>query len=312
MDILCATDDCYAPYCGVMLTSLFENNKNHQCRVFIFVSQPLKRKNTRRFTKLSESFGQQLSFITVDDAVLQRAPRLNNSLTTYYRLFAEKLLPDSVKKVLYLDVDLIVTRDLSPLWDIEIAGKAIAAVTDIALVAEDRPKELHYPVEAGYFNAGVLLMNLDYWRRNRIGQQILSFLENHYNILRSYDQDVLNAVLWDKKRLLPISFNLQIHFLKKDVFDHEQFQEAILEAYNAPSIIHFSGLKPWSIAYYGKPFHKTWDFYKKLSLWSHVPSSRPERKVVRWLIKRFVLWPLGVYNSASDFILIDTHHRLFD
>lgn len=307
MDILCATDDCFAPYCGIMLTSLFENNKNHRCRVFIIVGRPLKRKNARRLMNLGKSYGQQLSFITIDDSCLQRFPKLRNSLVTYYRLFAAELLPKSVNKVLFLDTDIIVTGDLSPLWEIDLTDKAVAVATERAWLAESRPEELHYPIDAGYFNAGVLLMNLDFWRRKSIGQQCLSFLDNHYDILKYHDQDVLNAVLWDKKIMLPIAFNFQMDFLKKDVFtsEHSKVQEVILEALRVPSIIHFSGsMKPWSIVYYRKPFHGTWKSYKKLSPWSNVPETYPKRKALNWLIKRFIMWPLGLYDSASDYISI--------
>lgn len=312
INILCATDDCFAPYCGIMLTSLFENNKNHSCRVFIIVNKPLAKKNTRRFIKLGNLYGQQISFVTIDDSLFQKFPKLRNSLVTYYRLVAADLLPESVNKVLYLDGDLIVAGDLSPIWNTDLSDKAIAAVTERASLAEARAEALHYSAELGYFNAGVILMNLDYWRVNGVGQQCLSFLDNHYSILRFHDQDVLNSVLRDKKKMLPIAFNFQTDFLKKDVFKQEYYkiQDAILEAFNAPCIIHFSGpLKPWSIVYYGKPCYRIWQSYKKLSFWSNVPATCPKRKVLKWLIKRFALWPLGFYDSASDYIHVGNSRK---
>ena len=65
-----------------------------------------------------------------------------------------------------------------------------------------------------------------------------------------HDQDVLNAVLWDKKIELPLSYNFLTFYLEKNIYNNKnpKGQEAILEASNAPCIIHFAGsLKPWSI-----------------------------------------------------------------
>lgn len=308
IDISCLTDDNYAPYCGIMLTSLFENNKHNLCRVFIIVGQPLAKKHTQRFIKLGKAYDRPIIFINFDESLLKSFPRFRNSLATYYRLFMGDLLPESVNKVLYLDGDIVVNGDLSSLWSTDLSDKAVAVVTDKSRFAENRPKELHYPIEAGYFNAGVLLINLDYWRANEVGKQCISFLENHSEAIKYYDQDVLNAVLWDKKIMLSLTFNYQTDFLMKEVFNNENSlkQKAILEAFHAPIVIHFGGgaRKPWSIAYYGKPFQRIWDSYKKISFWSHVPMAYPKRKVVYWLIKRFVLWPLGIYDSASDYILV--------
>ena len=308
MDILCATDDCFAPYCGIMLTSLFENNKNHQCRVFIIVSQPLKRKNTRRFTKLGKTYGQQLSFIIIDDSFLHEFPKLRNSLVTYYRLFAEGLLPKSINKVLYLDADIIVNTDLFQLWDIDLTDQAIAVVEEIDSRVKRHPEELHYPMESGYFNAGVILMNLDYWRKNGVSQQCLSFLENRYNTFMFHDQDVLNAVLWDKKIALPLSYNFLTYYLEKSFFNKEnpKGQEAILKASNAPCIIHFAGsLKPWATMYYRKPFYRVWKSYQKKSPWPIILPTLPKRKPLNWAIKRYLLWPIGLMKDNTEYIISD-------
>ena len=185
INILCATDDYFAPYCGIMLTSVFENNQKHKCCVYIFISQPLKKKNTKRFVKLGDKYGQTISFIQVDissynyDQLIHEGDRV--SVATFYRLYAGELLPQSVNRVLYLDGDIIVTGDLSQLWGIDMTGRAVAAVDD-AVFANKRPKELHYPEEAGYFNAGVLLMNLDYWRKNDIGKMLIQQKRKEKNI----------------------------------------------------------------------------------------------------------------------------------
>lgn len=305
LDILCATDDCFAPYCGIMLTSLFENNKNKLCRVFIIVSQQLSRKNNHRLIKLGETYGQEIQFIKIDDSLFHGFPLLYGSSVTYFRLLGAELLPMTVSRVLYLDSDLIVNGDLSSLWSIDLSNAAVAVVTDRAPLVESRPNELQYPLAAGYFNAGVLLVNIDYWRANKISRQCISYLEKHHNVLRYHDQDVLNVVLFDKKIMLPLEYNFQKDFLRNDSYKYEcaEFQATILKTSAKPTVIHYSGkLKPWSVAYYGNPYYKVWKSYKRLSLWARVPSTYPKRKKLNWFLKRFVLWPLGGFPPNSNYL----------
>ena len=300
IDILCVTDDNYVPYCGIMLTSVFENNKAHQFRVYIIIGQPLKKKNAARLIKLGKKYGHTVSFILGDMSSLNDHPLVHDgdhvSIATYYRLFAGELLPKSLSRVLYLDGDIIVTGDLSQLWETDLTGKAVAAVAD-AVWEQERPKSLHYPEEAGYFNAGVLMMNLDYWRAKGVGRQCLDFLENHHDILMFHDQDVLNAVLWDKKICLPLKYNYQVTLLFDYCFDEEQIKarKKELETSGNPFVIHFCRtLKPWMISYYKEPFWEIWESYKKKSPWFLKPPIVPHRKGVNWLIKYYILWPLGI------------------
>lgn len=299
IDILCATDDSFAPYCGIMLTSVFANNKNNECRVFIFVGGSLKKKTISRFIKLEQEYGQKISFITVDMSLFDKRLLIHEddhvSIATFYRLLAGELLPKSVSRVLYLDGDIIVTGDLSRLWGIDLTDKAVAAVNN-AVLSQTDPKRLCYPIEAGYFNAGVLLLNLDYWREKEVGRKCIDFLKSHHDILMFQDQDVLNAVLWNEKRFIPMTYNFLVYLLK-DVYFNKiplDIQKEILDTSKNPCIIHYaSAVKPWSVVYYNLPYFKEWKFYKKLSLWSNLLPTIPKKKAVNWLIKRYILWPLG-------------------
>lgn len=73
INILCATDDKYVPYCGIMLTSLFESNKLSKFRVFILTEQ-LSEKNVCDFHLLAKDYGQKIQIITVDSEALRNCP----------------------------------------------------------------------------------------------------------------------------------------------------------------------------------------------------------------------------------------------
>ena len=217
INILCATDRNYAAYCGVMLSSVFESNKDSRVVAYILMDEPMDSRNASRFDKLAQKYGGSIEFVMVDNSFLEKFPIKGMdywSIATYYRLYAAELLPSDVHRILYLDCDIIVRGDLRPLWELDMTGKAAAGVSDIFEYWGEFQKRLLYPVEAGYFNAGVLLINVDYWRENAVGQQCLDFLANHYDLIEANDQDVLNAALWDKKIQLSPTYNFQVQFLK--------------------------------------------------------------------------------------------------
>lgn len=308
INIFSVTDDNYAPYCGVMLTSVFENNKNHSLKVFIFISKPLTKRNQNKFHKLEIRYGNSIEFINVDDDSIRRLSIANKwSIATFYKVFAGDLLPESIHKILYLDGDMIVTGDLAELWNVDITGQAAAVVQDHGMSREMGQNRLQYPAEAGYFNGGMLLINLDYWRHNNVGQRCLTYIENNYDKLNYCDQDVLNAVLWDEKMFVSLTYNYLITYLREDIYNSQSpdIQKEIIKFSKMPLVIHYGYmLKPWSVAYYHMPFSEEWKAYKRLSPWSYKFASPPKNKPINWIIKRYILWPLGIMKPDFGFNII--------
>ena len=273
------------------------------------ISQTLKQCNVKKLTQLGKQYGQSIQFISVDDTLL-RAHHLVEpgrlTIATYYRLCAAELLPESINKVLYLDGDIIVLEDLSQIWETSIERKAVAVVSDKLIFSDERQNGLQYPAKAGYFNAGVMLINLAFWRSEKLGPLFLDYIDHHSAAIRFHDQDVLNSVLWDKRILLPLTYNFQVSFLFDEYFKMQasDIQHEILATLNSPNIIHYNTqLKPWNIAYYWMPFYNVWVYYKRKSPWSHMLPSVPRRKRFNWIIKRYFLWPLGIMKPDMGLIL---------
>ena len=315
LNILCATDDYYVPYCGVMLTSLFDSNSDKDVNVFVIIDKPLSKANKNRFQRLSARYGQTIEYVMIDKNRLLRFPTKGMdywSIAMYYRIFAEELLPKELDRVLYLDCDIIVRGSLSPLWDIDMTDKAVGVVPDIFTFYDDCYKRLQYPQDAGYFNSGVLLMNLKYWRQNKICQQCLNYLCKNYERLFANDQDVLNAVLWNRKMQLPIKYNYQVQFLK-DYFYHQEIptlQKEILQTKENPIVIHYAlPIKPWNILYYKMPYKCIWWQVKRKSQWWYLLPQLPQKKMINYLIKRYILWPLGIMWNAEYTIAKELNNK---
>jgi len=309
INILCAADDNYVPYCGIMLTSVFDNNKDSEIEVYILIDKPLSVSNCRRIERLSRHYHQKINLVMVDNSFVAQFPTRGMSywsVAMYYRLFAAELLPNSIDTILYLDCDIIVNSSIESLFEIDMEDAAIASVCDIYNFSTECSERLGYPPEGGYFNSGVLLMNLSYWREHRIGEECLNYLKNNYNCLLANDQDVLNAVLWDRKLELPLTYNYQLQFLSNYFFNLQfpSMKQNILDTYENPTIIHYAySIKPWSVMYYRLPFSDVWEHYKRISQWSHTLPTLPRRKVVNNLIKRYIMWPMGLMKYNSGFVV---------
>jgi len=306
--ILCATDDAYVPYCGIMLTSLFENNKDVDVCVYVIFDKELSFTNKKRFVQLAGKYGQQIEFVKINNKQLSQFPTKGMdywSIAMYYRIFAAELLPESVSKLLYLDCDILVTGSLSELFATDLTGKAVGSISDIFIYTDECQQRLGYAAEHGYFNSGVLLINLDYWREHDVCGQCMSFLSENYERLVANDQDVLNAVLHDQKINLPLTYNYQIQFLSRYFFNlqNDDLKKQVMESYLAPRIIHYAyKTKPWNVMYYKLPFVEDWQHYKRMSLWAHILPTLPKRKCINWLIKRLIMWPLGLMKYDSGFV----------
>lgn len=310
INITCATDDKYVPYCGVMITFVFENHKDAEVHVYILIDSPLSKPNQKQLARLAERYGQHIHYSKVDKSYLEHFPLKGDgidywSIVTYYRLYAADLLPEDVDLVLYLDCDIIVDGSLIPLFKTDWTDVAIGAVPDMCTEWGEFYDRLQYDKSLGYFNAGVVLMNLSYWRKNNIGKICLDFLSSHYDRIKNNDQDVLNYVLRNCKRNLPVTFNYQIQLRMPYFFDgfSNVMKQDVLSTTH-PIIIHYAAeLKPWMHKYYSYPFRNTWQHYKRLSPWRHKPDLYPPTRKWATFIKRWFLWPLGVKLKKPKLIL---------
>lgn len=309
INILCATDENYVPYCGVLLTSIFENNKDRDVNVFIMVDKPLEKKSISSFHTLEIKYNQTISFISVDKSFLEQFPLKGYgvsywSIVTYYRLYAAELLPQEVDKVLYLDCDTIVDGSLGELFDMDWSDFAVGTVSDMCVEWQEFYDRLHYDKSLGYFNAGVVFMNLEYWRNHGIGQQCLDFLAEHYDWIFNNDQDVLNYVCRNEKLNLPLKYNYQIQFRMTYFFKtfSEQMKKEVLNT-TKPVIIHYADeQKPWMVQYYAYPFREVWMKYHRISLWKSMNCLYPQHRAWATFIKRYCLWPFGLKLKKPEMI----------
>lgn len=273
MNILCAADDNYIPYCGIMLTSLFESNNASEFHVFL-LTESLSAESSRDMMRLADSYGQKIQIVVVEPEALKDCPirkKDHVSIATYYRLLAPILLPDSVDKVLYLDCDIIVDGRIDELWNTDISGDALGCVVDESYLNISYYDRLEINKERKYFNAGVLLLNIGYWRCHDVMKRCFDCISAMSEKLLLHDQDTLNHVLQDEIKFLPVKYNFQTGFLYIDKALGVDVRQEVRDTVSNPIIIHYTGKrKPW-LAHYYHPFLTRFRYYKSISLWKDYP-----------------------------------------
>ncbi|MCK1741520.1 glycosyltransferase family 8 protein [Bradyrhizobium sp. 139] len=160
------------------------------------------------------------------------------SKVTYARFLIPRIFPNTVSRVLYLDSDLLVLDDLQALCATDLGGKVLGAVLD-GLDSQLKNQTVRAPVPRvrDYFNAGVLLIDLDQWRQAKISEAALDYLKRYPGSPYS-DQDALNVACDGLWKGLDSRWNYLAYNTELDVSE-------LADQYK-PSIVHFTTWnKPW-------------------------------------------------------------------
>lgn len=211
------------------------------------------------------------------------------SKSSYYRLYAANLLPEHVDKVLYIDGDVIVKGDVRPIWQLNMDNIAIAGAYDATFNESENYIRLGYNQTYGYINGGVAIYNLAYWRSVGLSRKAMDFIEKNPEKVLWMDQDILNALFYDKKKLFPLRFNYQVTCLTRDHWDkyNSHIQSQIFKESKEIVIIHYSGqTKPWSQKVRYIPLYKFWRKYYFTYLLKCTPCVIPS--FIKTTIKTFL------------------------
>ena len=307
INILICTDDNYAPYYGIMLTSLFDNNKNVSFSIYL-MTEGLTKTTIDKFNQLTESNKAELTIITIDEKNLPNCPIRDRdyiTLPAYFRILAPIVNPD-IDKILYLDGDIIINGDIMPLWNTDLNNYALAAAKDNLYKDFNRHKTLNIPQDIPYFNSGVLLFNLNYWREHHIMEKCFEVIKSMPEKLDYHDQDTLNIVLQNKILYLPLKYNFQYPFVHKvrHYSYGEDVRKEIIATMHHPVVIHYTEtIKPWHKRD-RSPYVNLFLYYRKHSLWKNTPliGSFSMKENIRYYFNKIV-WKLHIKKEFNSYLI---------
>ena len=255
-----------------MLTSLFQNNKEEDICVYV-LHHEIDEELMAPLRELAEEYGKEMRFLSISSDMLPQEAMISSKwpLEVYDRIFLPYFLEDA-ERILYLDVDIVVSGNISTLYNMDFEGKSLVATQDVNNNVLDQTQEqllgeirdnwdsTSEGREYIYFNSGVLLMNASKIREEFKIDDFRSIIREKNDLLRAPDQDLLNYMFARDVRIVPreiyntparLSYNKGINYAKYKA------QESV--------ILHFMGPKPWSKNNLRTDIELVWWDYAKLT-----------------------------------------------
>lgn len=237
-------DNNYVSQLGAVLHSLTESNLHNNLDIFVIGSDLLEYSKESLSNIIIDVDGFSIKFIDSSDEKLSSLRAGGHISTATFIRFSIPELLGFIDKVIYLDADLIVTDDLTKFWDIDLNNSYVCAIDNPFF---NRYESLFMDVAWGYFNAGVMIMNLPQWRKSNIKERAVEFLNRHEDVAIMFDQDALNNIIAGNWIKAPIRWNLQTVFLRRRkelLIKYKDLNESI----SNPGIVHYSSSsKPWQL-----------------------------------------------------------------
>lgn len=282
-------DAAYAPWAATTMASCLQANAGCEVRFDVVHDGSLSSSDIEGLRIVANGSNGGIEFHSVGPSNLEGLPTTSEfGNVVWLRLYLPEILA-GVSKVLYLDTDTFVAGRLTELWQTPLQDAPLAAVANVV----EPPFRSHvaalgvsYP--GGYFNSGVLLLNLELMRAEGSLEQLLRFALDHREELVWPDQDVLNAVFVNRWLALHPRFNAQSVLWHPAEWAVEVFDEqALRDATRAPVVRHFEGrglCKPW---HYMCPVPGYKEYRKVLATtpWAHIPIE--DRTAATRLIRLF-------------------------
>jgi lipopolysaccharide biosynthesis glycosyltransferase len=294
---------------GVAFYSVCENNPKGSIHFWVLTDHFFSEENKNKLRDTVLPFGNKIDFMIIDDALLGNSANFATSRYpkyVFFRVFMSEVMPVDIDRVLYIDSDIIVRHSLAELWETEMEKVGIAVVRDALEGTIGIYNRLGYSYDYGYFNAGVALMNLSYWRSHHIIDDIMEFMQNHADLIILQDQDILNHVFYNRKKIVNFTYNLQsAHMYKKRflMLDYPKYKKELDEALVDPTILHFAGDQPWTIEC-THPYKDEFLKYKNETVWKDVPLMRKRRTFSQRLMSSNVirrpLSRMGICSVLND------------
>lgn len=232
---------------GVAITSLLVNSEDEVYNINILVADNVTQQDKELLESIVVSSESTINFKNSGTAFDNVYEVRGITKATYFRLLIPWLFPE-YDKIIYCDGDIIFRKGLKNLYNEDINDYYVGGVLDIY----DYKPFIDYISDIGlswkyYINAGVLLINSQQWRLDKLDQKIITHLDKKYEY---QDQDILNIVCQNKIKYLSLIYNFNPCYdysLLQGIIDRsERYNMSMNTMLKNLHIIHYCGDKPWN------------------------------------------------------------------
>ncbi len=253
ISVIAGADDKFAIGLAVTLFSALANLDSGSAIDFYVIDGGISEHHKQKLTQIltHDQIATRVKWLTPNLEALKalRVPK-RWGVATFFRLLAPDLLPPELDRVIYLDSDLVVEGNLAELWEQDLGNCPALAVQDYWLPFVSMPcalaetyQKLGLAPNAFYFNAGMIVLNLKYWRENCVAQKALDYAYQYQTI----DQEAINATIAGQWKPLDLRWNVQVCGVAHPALKLPyKPKELVRQAF----IIHFTSPdKPWKPLY---------------------------------------------------------------
>lgn len=256
MNICVTVSSLYMKYLYVMLQSLYENNELGSIHLYV-LHRDYTQEDKDYIIDITKRYNNEVDFIYVDpqkyDVVPDTFKKNNNlSVVILFRLSIPELLPENIDRVLLLDVDLVINKNISEMYNTDFEDCVFAAVPNIGANCQIMPEfRAWYPQNRSHwthYNTGVLLWNLKKIREEYPYEYLLKCGENHTDIKKpQFDEELLN-VEFGEHLIKPLAY--EWNYQSRVVLFNRQntlykVYKSIDEIRRECGIIHYVDANPW-------------------------------------------------------------------
>lgn len=251
INICFASNDNYVPYMGTAIASILTNSKEDENITVHIISENINDNNKNKLISLNKIKDFNVIFYEPNKEIYCHIAKYNmKSYSTFFRLSIPSLMPN-IDKILYLDSDMIITKSLRELFEIDMANYYAFVVEDVMDKIDELKAEIGLAKNDRYFNAGFLMINNRLWINDNIEEKFYNILDEKF--LPYKDQDILNYCLKGRVKYLDRKWNF-LNIKSSYVND--------IPDVNAINIIHCIA-KPWkkecNISFFQDEF---WKYYQ--------------------------------------------------
>ncbi|MGB6177677.1 glycosyltransferase family 8 protein [Carnobacterium sp.] len=246
--IVSAANEEFVPHLATLFLSLLQKKKSESIFNFYVIDDNISLITKEKLNRMVNEYDATVSYLQIDPLEFEDMVESDRIPTTaYFRIAIPNFLKRTdIHRAIYLDCDIVAVQPIEDIWSIDLGDKLVAAIEDAGF--HQRLDVMEIDVKSNtYFNSGVMIIDLDKWRAEKITEQVLNFASTNQENLRFHDQDALNAILHDRWLVLHPKWNAQAYILLDEKEHPTKIgQIEYAESRNEPALIHYSGhIKPW-------------------------------------------------------------------